>query len=42
VLGVLGGLICLRSFRAGSPAALTRRPAPVAAEAPAVTEGDDA
>jgi amino acid transporter len=42
VLGVLGGLICLRSFRPGSPAATTRRSAPVAAEAPAVSDGDDA
>jgi amino acid transporter len=42
VLGVLGGLICLRSFRPGSPAAVIRRPASVAAEAPAATEGDDA
>jgi amino acid transporter len=42
VLGVLGGLICLRSFRPGSPAAVTRRPAPVAAEAPAPADGDGA
>jgi amino acid transporter len=37
ILGVLGGLICLRSFRPGAPA---RRPAPVAAAAPVATEGD--
>jgi amino acid transporter len=42
VLGVLGLLICLRSFRPGSAPAATRRPAPVAAEAPAVTERDEA
>jgi amino acid transporter len=34
VLGVLGALICLRSFRTGSPAAAAaQRPEPVAAEA---------
>jgi amino acid transporter len=41
ILGVLGGLICLRSFRPGAPAAAARRPAPVAAAAPVATEGDD-
>jgi amino acid transporter len=41
VLGVLGALICLRSFRPGSPAAGAWRAAPVTVEAPLVTEGDD-
>ena len=41
VLGVLGGLICLRSFRPGSPAMLAQRTDIVAAEALAA-EADEA
>jgi amino acid transporter len=38
ILGVLGGLICLWSFRPGSPAGVVRRSAPVVAEAPGMRE----
>jgi hypothetical protein len=38
VLGVLGGLICLRSFRPGSPALAVQRTDVLAAEASASDE----